>query len=152
MQLKLLSDTQFGHLANLWVPYSPDYVKTKVFLIDTCHELVILFILLSNSPMTDPHSNPPTPPYSYTLTSDCTLAWYSYLIALNKHILVSLGKFGPSAACEIRGRGWIATSKHLGEGLTLKGEEEGGRSVEVPSPDHCRPASALQSIATTPEA
>ena len=148
MQLKLLSDTQFGHLANLWVPYSPDYVKTKVFLIDTCHELVIAQQLTHD----DPHSNPPTPPYSYTLTSDCTLARYSYLIVLNKHILVSLGKFGPSAACEIRGWGWIATSKHWGEGLTLKGEEEGEQSVGVPSLDHCRPASALQSIATTPEA
>ena len=151
MQLKLLSDAQFSHLANSWVPYSPDYVKTKVFLIDTCPELVILFLFARQLTHDNPHSTPPTSTYSYTLTLDCTLSWYSYLIVLNKHILVSLGKFGPCAASEIRGWGWIATSKHWREGLTLKGEGEGGQSVVVPSPDHCRLASALQSIATTPE-
>ena len=47
--------------------------------------------------------------------------------------------------------GLDSNEQTLGEGLTLKGEEEGERSVVVPSPDHCRPVSALQSIATTPE-
>ena len=106
----------------------------------------------------NPHSNPPTATYSYTLTLDCiltgpwtldcTLTGYSYLIVVNKHLLVSLGKFGPCAACEIRGVG--LGSNTLGEGLTLKGEEEGEQIVVASSPDHCRPASAWQSIATTP--
>ena len=47
------------------------------------------------------------------------------------------------------GAGWQQTHT-LGEGLTLKGEEEGERIVVASSPDHYRPASALQSIATTP--